>query len=416
VKGELDDEAATVYAKEFEADPAQHAPRSSARHADWRSTRKQSSEKQRGMIDERSKADHASRQGGPVKPAIFMAAMAVALSGAPVGAAAGQGRAPAGSLSNGLIALDYDVPDAQHGRYRGTRFDWSGIIRSLRYRGQEYHGRWFDRIDPEVHDNVRRTRADGKGEVVTGIASSGQGPAEEFLTDGKASGFDDAGPGGLFLKIGVGLLRRPDDKPYDRYRAYEIVDGGTWSTRRSGDSVTFTQTLSNASTGFAYVYTKTLRLLPGRPMLRIEHRLRSTGSRPITASVYDHNFFATTGHHTGPDFEVTTPYPIRGTAPQPELARVEGNRLSILKPLRVDDMIAMPIAGFRPTAEDYAFRVENSRTGTGYQVRGDRPLDRIWLWSIWTNISMESFIKIAAAPQGEERWAYEYTYFANSKR
>jgi hypothetical protein len=58
---------------------------------------------------------------------------------------------------------------------------------------------------------------------------SGQGPCEEFLTD-NALGFDAAPSGGLFLKINIGILRRPDAAPYDRYRAYEIVDGGRWST------------------------------------------------------------------------------------------------------------------------------------------------------------------------------------------
>ena len=48
------------------------------------------------------------------------------------------------------------------------------------------------------------------------------------------------------MKIGVGVLRQPDDKGYDHYRHYEIVDGGHRTTLITAGSVTFTQKLSGA--------------------------------------------------------------------------------------------------------------------------------------------------------------------------
>jgi hypothetical protein len=310
-----------------------------------------------------------------------------------------------------VIRLRFDIPESA-GSYQGTRFDWSGIIRSLRYRDREIYGQWFDRIEPDIHDNVRRARADGTGEVVTGIASSGQGPAQEFLTGNEALGFGAAPAGGLFLKIGVGILRRPDAQRYDRYRAYEIVDGGRWETEADRDSVTFRQTLANSDTGYGYVYSKTLRLMPGEPVLRITHSLRNTGKQPLVTSVYNHNFFAP-GTRVDGDFRITTPWALtNASVPQPELTRIAGNRIEVLKPLATDDMIALPVTGFGEDAGDYAFRVEDAESGTGYSVQGDRPLEQIWLWSIWTNVSMESFIGLRADPGEEERWSYTYTYSA----
>ena len=149
--------------------------------------------------------------------------------------------APAtGHISNGMLNVSFYVPDPDKGLYRGTRFDWSGIIFSLRFKGEEYYNSWYTSIDPAIHNNVQRVTSDGKGEVVTGIASSGLGPSEEFLTNNKALGYDEAKPGDTFLKIGVGILRRPDDNPYDRYRDYEIVDGGRWTTKISRNKVVFT--------------------------------------------------------------------------------------------------------------------------------------------------------------------------------
>lgn len=319
---------------------------------------------------------------------------------------------PTGHISNGLLNVSFYVPDAGIGFYRGTRFDWSGIIYSLLYKDEEFYGRWYTSIDPAIYNNVQRVRPDGTGEVVTGIASSGQGPAEEFLTKNKALGFDEAKAGGTFLKVGVGVLRRPDDKPYDRYRDYDIVDGGKWTTEVSPDKVVFTQKLSNTESGFGYVYTKTLRLVSGKPVMRIEHKLYNSGTRPLTTSVYDHNFFVTHNHYTGPDNIITTHYPmISRLLVSPDLTRIEGNKLMFIKPLATEEMVALMIEGFGPTPKDYFFRVENTKTGTGYSVQGDRPLDSILLWAIFTNISMESFINLNVDPGKDEQWAYEYLYF-----
>ncbi len=68
---------------------------------------------------------------------------------------------------------------------------------------------------------------------------------------------------GLFVKIGVGALRQPDNQPYDHYRHYEIVDGGKWTLTSTRDSITFTQVLKSGNT--AYNYEKTLRLVPASP-------------------------------------------------------------------------------------------------------------------------------------------------------
>lgn len=326
---------------------------------------------------------------------------------------ANQPNSPTGRISNRLVNVSFYLPDAENGYYRGTRFDWSGIIYSLNYKGEEYYGKWYTSRDPSIHNNVQRIKPDGTGEVVTGIASSGQGPAEEFLTNDKALGFDDAKPGDTFLKIGVGVLRRKDDKPYDRYRDYEIVDGGKWTTSKGKDKVVFTQTLSNKDSGYGYVYTKTLYLIPGKPVMRIEHQLKNTGVKTLSSSVYDHNFFVTNNHSTGPDYTITTPYPMKINRTQgPDLFQVEGNRLMFTKLFSPMEMAVTWISGFGPLAKDYSFRVENTRTGTGYSVQGDRPLDQIMMWAIFTNISLESFINLNAVPGATEQWTYEYTYFA----
>ena len=51
-----------------------------------------------------------------------------------------------------------------------------------------------------------------------------------------------------------------------------------------------TQDLADKDTGYGYSYVKTVRLVPGKAQMVIEHVLKNTGTKPIVTSVYCHNF------------------------------------------------------------------------------------------------------------------------------
>lgn len=63
---------------------------------------------------------------------------------------------PKVEIANGLIHATVYPPDSVHGFYKGTRFDWSGIIGRLEYAGHNYYGPWFTKTDPAVSDFVYR--------------------------------------------------------------------------------------------------------------------------------------------------------------------------------------------------------------------------------------------------------------------
>ncbi len=121
---------------------------------------------------------------------------------------------PQAQITNGQIRARLALPDAQKGFYRGTRFDWSGVILSLEYKGHNYYGPWFDKTDPKVRDFVY----DGPG-IVAGPCSAITGPAEEFSTNNRGLGYDEAKAGGTFIKIGVGVLRKPETGNYDQLQS-----------------------------------------------------------------------------------------------------------------------------------------------------------------------------------------------------
>ena len=311
--------------------------------------------------------------------------------------------APFITLRNERITMTVTPPDLKRGFFRGTRFDQAGVVTSLKLNGKEFYGPWFSRTAPEVLDYTYTE--DG---LVAGPDSAATGPVEEFA----AIGFDDAKPGGTFHKIGVGVLRRPDDKAYDKYWHYEIADWGKRTTRHTRSSITFTQRIADPASGYGYGYDyeKTLRLVPGTTQLVIEHVLKNTGTRPISSNVYDHNFLRLTPGNDG--IKVTFPFQLAAaTPPAADMIRIEGNTMTYLRPMAYKERISFIVTGFGASALDYDISISD-RIGAGVRMVGDQPMTRINIYSIDTTQSVEPYIAIELAPGAEKRWTYTYTFTA----
>jgi hypothetical protein len=206
---------------------------------------------------------------------------------------------PSHQITNGEITATVYLPDAQKGFYRTTRFDWSGGIGSLKYKGHEYYGNWFSKITDIYDFGYEGPNKD----VISADFTAMVGPAEEF----NQIGYMDVQPGGLFVKPGIGVLKR-DEANYNHSRPYAIANGGKWEVKTSRDSIEFTHTLSEPSINFGYVYTKVIRLTPGQPQMVISHVMKNTGTKAIVTNVYNHNFTTIDHQPTGPDFEITVPW------------------------------------------------------------------------------------------------------------
>ena len=63
---------------------------------------------------------------------------------------------PSAEIANGQIRAKIYLPDPKNGYYRATRFDWSGVISSLKYKGHDYFGQWFETYNPKTHDDFVR--------------------------------------------------------------------------------------------------------------------------------------------------------------------------------------------------------------------------------------------------------------------
>ena len=351
---------------------------------------------------------------------------------------------PSHQITNGDITATVYLPDAKKGFYTTTRFDWSGAIGSLKYKGHDYYGIWFSKIT-DIYD----FGYEGPGkDVLSADFTAMVGPAEEF----GALGYDDVPAGGLFVKPGIGVLKR-DEMNYNHSRPYVIANGGKWDVKTSRDAVEFTHTLSESSIGFGYVYTKVLKLTPGKPQMTIAHVLKNTGSKAIVTNVYNHNFTTIDKQATGPDIEITVPWSMtrapgrggrgpQGAAPgaparqgpppvnpyaalaagermgtqcaqeqMRSLASPQGNKIVYAKVLEGSECYQAGFTGFGADTKDNDIRIENKKVGAGVRITGDRPLTRLGYWSIRTVVAPEPYIDLNVDPGQQFSWTYTYDYY-----
>jgi hypothetical protein len=295
---------------------------------------------------------------------------------------------PQAEITNGQILAKLYLPDPEKGYYQGTRFDWSGNMPSLLCNGHDYFGQWYKTYSPEIHDVV-------------------MGPVEEFT----ALDYAETKPGDSFVKIGVGVLSKPDDQPYAFARLYPVLNRGKWSVRTQQDNVMFTHELKDKE--YAYHYEKTVKLVKGRDELILEHTLKNTGSKTIETSVYDHNFFVIDKQPVGPGYKVIFPFSIRGESQGLGiLAEINDRELVFLRDFKADETIFLPtITGFSESADDYCIKIENSIAKAGVKITCDHPFVKLAFWSCATTVRPEPYIKIKAEPGKEVSWRIRYEFY-----
>lgn len=299
---------------------------------------------------------------------------------------------PQAEISNGLIHATFLLPDAEKGYYQGTRFDRSGIISGLEYKGHNYFGQWFKKYSPEIHDVI-------------------MGPVEEFAP----LDYSEIKPGGSFIKIGVGVVYKQDEKEYEFSRIYKLLNPGKWTIKKKTDQVLFIHDLEDKA--YSYHYEKNVSLTKDKPELVLFHSLKNTGSRTIETNVYDHNFFVIDKHPIGPGLVVKFPFEIKGEGVGfGELAEIQGNQIAFLRPIgNGEEAECYDLKGYGPTADDYEIRIENRITGAGVKITCDQPFLKLAFWSCPTTLCPEPYIKIKAEPGKEVRWTIRYEFYTLSK-
>lgn len=294
---------------------------------------------------------------------------------------------PSLSISNEEINMLIYLPDPEKGMYRGTRFDWSGVIGSVVYKGHEYFGYWKDTHDPLFHEDLT-------------------GPVEGYIKPGL--GYEEAEPGGSYVRIGVGLIEKPEENQYSFRNFYKLLDPGKWTLDNGEDWISFRHEL-NTDIGYGYIYEKLIKLK--KDGFIIEHKLQNTGDLAIETDQFNHNFFMIDGEPSGKAFSVSFPFPV-STGDDPQgFAEISDHELRLIKDLEEGDSFFLLLEGYSKEISDHQITVQNSKSGAGVTFSIDKPLHRMAFWACRTTLSPENSIYLELAPGTSDEWTSEYSLF-----
>lgn len=294
---------------------------------------------------------------------------------------------PSVEISNDEVSMKLFLPDRKKGVYRATRFDWSGHIGSVKYKGHEYFGQWKDTHDPLA-------------------PAHGMGPVE--ASKGGGLGYAEAAPGEGFIRLGVGVIKKGNEAEYDQHiETYKIIDHGKWKVENGNDWVSFTHTIKS-DFGYAYVYEKTIRL-NGRGF-HIKHRLQNTGEKKIELDQYNHNFFVIDNELTGPSLKVRYPFRLKTTSDLKGLAQARGNTIRFNEELTSTNVF-LELEEFEQSILNNKFSIENLETGAGVTVSIDQPLTSAQFWAKNSTLCPEQFIQLSIPSKEEKIWTSKYILY-----
>ena len=298
---------------------------------------------------------------------------------------------PTAQISNDMVKMKLYLPDAENGYYRGTRFDWSGIMYSFIYKGHEYFGEWHNSHNPVSSSDIT-------------------GSVNGYLFPGL--GFDETTSEGEFTRIGVGTLEKPATSKYKMFETYKIIDPGKWKIKKGKDWIEFIQKVKRKS-GWAFVYSKKIELLKNKPGFRINYVLRNTGTKVIETDQFNHNFFIIDNGKPDVDYRLRVPFSCRlNENPRNNLQRivkVENNELVFSG--EITDDVWISLTGYTKQAQDNQFELINTKSGAGIHVQGNIPLQAFNFWADTVTICPETFIYLKVAPKEKLSWSFDYEAF-----
>jgi hypothetical protein len=315
------------------------------------------------------------------------------VGGTPEGITAGQAHKdyPQTTLTNGILTLRVMLPDAENGYYRGTRFDWSGVVSLVKYKEHVFFGEWKTTHDATNHDDIA-------------------GPVDEFGMF-VPLGYNEAKVGEPFVKIGVGILTKVAEPEYRFWYPYKIIRPGTWKVDSGPDWIEFRQNLGSGNLG--YFYTKKILLRKGSPSFTIAHRLKNTGKARLSTNQYCHNFTMIDNQPIGSQYRLAFPF-----KPEPQdkaglrgVGEFTANNLLFRREIKDGESLFAKLKGLTGRVTDNAVTVENAKTHAGLHIKGNVAVTSFNLFAAPLAVCPEPFIQIELEPGQEKAWEASYEFF-----
>ncbi len=281
-------------------------------------------------------------------------------------------------LRNDWLEVIVDLPNEN---YRFSRFDWSGKIASVKFKGIP-----FTTNEAKVNPN---------------FSNQGRGLYNEFDIQGP-SDFDTTEIGSDFNKIGVGRLKKIDSQ-YDFFYPYSI-EPALFEHQSDPQKIKIT------CTSPSYLLTKHISLRGNE--LIIAYDLRNSGIEAIETSEYTHNFLCIANDPMGSNYRLEFPFQIElelfdeTVNPQGHVA-FEDRSVSLLsKPQEA--FFFSNLSGGKQVKAQWSLFHEPSNSSvtesTSFYTK------QINLWGMDHVISPELFHTVHIGPKQSAHWTRTYTF------
>ena len=285
--------------------------------------------------------------------------------------------------SNNLkVAIDFPLEN-----YKGSRFDWSGKISSIRF------------------ENLPLTTIEDTGSK--DVDFLGKGLYNEFGITSPI-GFEETPVGGWFHKIGVGLLKK-QHKEYLFHRNHLIKPANFDITYKNQKIKIICK--SELINGYSYILKKEITV--SENSFIINYSLHNTGEKRIITDEYVHNFMAINNTLIDKDYELKFPFPINPslfdeTVNSENKVEIGLDNVTFNKTPEKQFFFSNLTGGKELQAE---WILTNLKANVGIKEFGSFKTDKINLWGWKHVISPELFFKISIDPKETVEWSRKFDVF-----
>ena len=280
------------------------------------------------------------------------------------------------------VAIDFPLEN-----YKGSRFDWSGKISSVKFK------------------SLPLTTIEDTGSKDVNFL--GKGLYNEF---GIASpiGFEETPMGGWFHKIGVGLLKK-EHKDYLFHRNH-LIKPASFDVNYENQKIIIICKSENVN-GYSYILKKEITVSENNFI--IDYSLHNTGEKRIITDEYVHNFMAINNTLIGKDYELKFPFPLNPslfdeTVNSENKVEIGLDNITFNKTPEKQFFFSNLTGGKELQAE---WILTNLKANVGIKEIGSFKTEKINVWGWKHVISPELFFKISVDPKKTIEWARKFEVF-----
>lgn len=288
-------------------------------------------------------------------------------------------------LQNDKIEIQVDHPNEGYGF---NRFDHTGKITSVKYQGIP--------VATSERKDLPNSTLFGKGFY------------NEFGIE-CPPGFETTPIGGVFHKIGVGMLTKTS-KTYAFHEEYPYKPL-EFKVSYSNPNTLIIACEGPECAGYAYGLTKRIALETSG--FSIHYELFNRGKKNIQTDEYVHNFIGLNTGLINQDYEIRFPFVLQPkmfeeTVNPEEKVLMHNNKVTFKATPNLPFFFSRLSGGKAVKSE---WQVKHHHLGLGMREVGNFQTDKINLWGWQHVVSPELFYKINLSPGAKLRWTRQYEIF-----